>query len=105
MDNREINLDILMEDVSRIERRGKYECIGNKDAVLLFGAKKGIKISDLVESNNGRNYLVWLLKEDFPKELHDIITFQWYGNPKKKGSNFMEVSPDYEDIEPDDIEY
>jgi len=80
MDERKINYNMMERDANRTERRGLYELCktsGKEDAELLFGAHKGECVSDLVETPDGKNYLVWLMQEDFPEELQDIIKMWW----------------------------
>lgn len=44
------------------------------DALLKFGKHKGNSISELAKSNSG--YLNWMLGQEFPEELKDIIKHQ-----------------------------
>lgn len=52
------------------------ESEGNDDAIMLFGKYRGQKVSRLVvESPEGRDYLRWVMREEFPDELKTIIEF------------------------------
>jgi len=80
MDNREINKAMLENDINKIKEKEKptlYEVVDGNDAVLLFGAQKGKKISDLISSAEGKNYLIWIMEKEFPKELQDLIRKWW----------------------------
>ena len=55
------------------KRGGKYNITDDgTDAHLLFGRNKGAKLSDLSKTRDGRSYLGWLIKEDFPQELKTL---------------------------------
>jgi hypothetical protein len=45
--------------------------LDGKDAGLGFGKHKGFKLSEIYATDPG--YLVWMLGEDFPAELKDVI--------------------------------
>ncbi len=80
MDNRVMNKAMLVNDKEKIKEKEKpnlYEVVDGNDAVLLFGAQKGKKISDLIGSAEGKNYLIWILEKEFPEELQNIIRKWW----------------------------
>jgi hypothetical protein len=79
-DSRQMNVVMLNTDIAGIERKGKYRLIGKKDAELLFGAHKGEKISEMIETSDGKNYLIWIMSTDFPDELVKIIKYIWDNN-------------------------
>jgi hypothetical protein len=83
MDNRVMNKKMLENDIEKIKKEEKpklYEMVDGNDAVLLFGAQKGSKISDLIKTVEGKNYLIWILEKEFPKELQDLIRKWWDTN-------------------------
>lgn len=49
---------------------------GGKDALLKFGLFDGCNVSDLAADPRGRSYLGWMLDEDFPNDLKEIIRLQ-----------------------------
>jgi len=83
MDTREMNKSMLENDIKKMkekERPKLYEMVDGNDAVLLFGAQKGKKISELIESVEGKNYLIWILEKEFPDELQNLIRKLWDTN-------------------------
>jgi len=59
--------------------RAKYTVIstdGLDDAMLNFGIHRGKKVSELARDGEGRGYLDWILKQEFPEHLHRIIN-EW----------------------------
>ena len=79
-DERQMNMDMLYSDMGDIERKGKYKLIGKNDAEILFGKYKGEKITQMIKTSDGRNYLIWLMSTDFPDELLKIIKNIWDNN-------------------------
>jgi len=76
-DNRVLNEDMLKKDIEGIEESGLYQVVGD-DAILNFGEKfKGCKVSSMIKTNEGKNYLTWIMQKDFPKELQEIIGAWW----------------------------
>lgn len=54
---------------------GRYTInIDGDDAVLKFGKHKGKSISELANSQSG--YLDWILRQEFPEELKDVVVHQ-----------------------------
>lgn len=54
------------------DRRFKISADG-RDALLCFGKHDGKTITDLKVSREGRSYLQWILKEEFPEPIKRII--------------------------------
>lgn len=76
-DNRVLNEDMLKKDIQDIDDSSLYVVLG-EDAVINFGDKfKGCKISQMIKTNEGKNYLMWIMQKDFPKELQEIIGNWW----------------------------
>ena len=76
-DNRVLNEDMLKKDIQDIDNSSLYVVLG-EDAVINFGEKfKGCKISQMIKTNEGKNYLMWIMQKDFPKELQEIIGNWW----------------------------
>ncbi len=76
-DNRVLNEDMLKKDIQDIDNSSLYVVLG-EDAVINFGDKfKGCKISQMIKTNEGKNYLMWIMQKDFPKELQEIIGKWW----------------------------
>lgn len=46
------------------------------DAQLKAGRYAGRSVSELAKSKDGRSYLRWILREDFPEELKGVIRHQ-----------------------------
>jgi len=44
------------------------------DATLYFGKYNGFCLSKLSTNREGKDYLSWMLKQDFPGELVELIT-------------------------------
>lgn len=67
------------KDAPEVRVGGRYNVVGapeGDDAILLFGKYRGQKVSRLVvESPEGRDYLRWVMREEFPDELKTIIEF------------------------------
>ena len=83
MDQRVMNKAMLendMEKIKKAEGPKLYEVVDGNDAVLLFGAHRGKKISELVGSAEGKNYLIWVLEKKFPEELQNLIRKWWDTN-------------------------
>lgn len=60
---------------NRGTRGGKYRINANgTDALLLFGRHRDSKVSDVMET--ARDYLEWILDQEFPDDLKDIIRYQ-----------------------------
>jgi hypothetical protein len=55
------------------ERRMYEVSIDGADAKLNFGKFEGWKVSDMAGTKSGVQYLQWVLQQDFPRELKDII--------------------------------
>ena len=71
-----IRLDRVEEAVSEaaMRSRGRYTVdVSGDDARLDFGKFKGLKVSELAQSTDGARYLDWILEQEFPKELKEII--------------------------------
>lgn len=77
MDNRRMCSEMLEKDIKDSKRRGLYKLCGDADAELLFGANKGRKLSEIFKTSKGKNYLIWLMEGDFPKELQTLIKEMW----------------------------
>jgi hypothetical protein len=76
-DNRVCNENMLKKDIEEIDSTSLYVVVGN-DAIINFGEKfKGCKISAMMKTNEGKNYLAWIMQKDFPKELQEIIGAWW----------------------------
>lgn len=57
-----------------IVRKGKFTiAVDGLDAKLEFGKFKGTLISQLAGSREGCGYLDWMLEEDFPEALKEVI--------------------------------
>lgn len=57
-----------------IIRKGKFTiAVDGLDAKLEFGKFKGALISELAGSREGCGYLNWMLEEDFPEALKEVI--------------------------------
>ena len=55
--------------------RAKYKISADgDDAVLLFGKHNGKEVSTLAKKNP--DYLRWLLQQDFPEDLVEIVKYQ-----------------------------
>jgi uncharacterized protein (DUF3820 family) len=50
--------------------------IDGSDATMLVGKFTGSRISDLVKSSEGRQYVRWITKEDWPDDLKVICKVQ-----------------------------
>lgn len=57
------------------EKRGAKFFIyrNNRDATLLFGKHKGCKVSRLASTVEGRDYLRWMLSQDFDENLINTV--------------------------------
>ena len=63
--------------VKRAPQGGKYKISsGGDDALLLFGKYNGHTIRELSEDPNGIGYLRWVLDQEFPSDLKDVIMFR-----------------------------
>jgi len=66
-----------LADKVRKKTGKKYKIVddgrGHKDAVLYFGKYSGSKVSHLVADEDGRSYLLWVLKEGFEDELKEVV--------------------------------
>lgn len=64
------------EKMARNRKDHRYTVsMDGADAVLNFGKHKGLRISDLAKTDEGRSYMLWLLKEGmgFGEDLLGII--------------------------------
>jgi len=77
LDQRKICSEMLEKDIKDSKRRGLYKLCGDEDAELLFGSNKGRKLREIFETSKGKNYLIWLMEGDFPKELQTLIKNMW----------------------------
>lgn len=74
----------MRERAASKKRGGKYRLTEDgKDATLMFGRHKDSTLSDLSKTRDGRSYLVWLVKQDFPEELKTMAG-AWHNEGNKK---------------------
>lgn len=70
--------DRMRDKVAAKKRGGKYAISPDKtDARLLFGKHKDVSLGELSKSRDGRGYLEWMMKEDFPEELKKMA-HKWH---------------------------
>jgi hypothetical protein len=56
------------------KRRAKYVVLEKGgDAILLFGKHRGRKVSTLASISNGRDYLRWMVGQDFDIALMKVV--------------------------------
>lgn len=68
-----VNLDKMKAAAAKHDRRYTVSIDGT-DAMLFFGKFKGWSISNL--ANNEKGYLRWMLEQEFPSPLQDVIKYQ-----------------------------
>lgn len=67
----------------------KYEIIGDgEDAILKFGRYNGEHLTHMVTTPDGYSYIEWMLNQDFPRELLDIIENLLEGEIKPRGNKW-----------------
>lgn len=63
--------------------RAKYRLMEDeRDAILMFGKYKGAKVSVMAVAGGhrgGRDYLEWMLTQDFPRKLLTVIEAHLFG--------------------------
>jgi len=76
----EPKLPTISEDFGHVQhapRGGKYKISASgDDALLLFGKYHGQTIKELAEDANGIGYLRWMLAQEFPTDLKDVVMFR-----------------------------
>jgi uncharacterized protein (DUF3820 family) len=74
---REIKGKTPSRETDKIISRGRFNLLpDNNDAILNFGKHQGLKISTLAEHRDGQSYLRWMLSQDFPELVKEMIHFQ-----------------------------
>ncbi len=68
-------------DASRVagkrnSKDSRFTMFGTTDALINFGKHKGNKLSALVSSVGGRDYMKWMLREGFPDYLKKAVQYQ-----------------------------
>lgn len=78
-----VNMDAVARakyDRLRYKRKrsmnGRYTTDGHGDATLSFGKHKGKTVGELASGPDGRSYLRWMLKQEFPEDLLEIVKSQ-----------------------------
>jgi hypothetical protein len=59
-------------DPDAFDPEGKLKWVGD-EVVLNFGKSKGRSLRELVQSDDGRGLLAWILKKDFPEEVRRAV--------------------------------
>lgn len=64
-------------DLEKMSSRGARYTVSmdGTDATLHFGRHKGKTLSVMVNDKDGRDYMRWMLKQDFPKELSQLVQY------------------------------